>query len=139
MTLYKRFPFMKKRSKATINLFSQVSWIHILCLDAQTIVPHTERDSSYTIISVPNQNTSRTSYKNNQTSFEFYINNDKVIVIPMSIGTIVCFSGFLLTHRQHKKHEKKDTNPFINLVSYNSKCLFSHILSSIQRNSDDGK
>ena len=74
-----------------------------LCLDAQTIVSHTERDTSYTITSVPNQNTSGSSNKKIQTSFEFYIDNDKVIVIPMSIGTIICYSGFLLTHRQHKK------------------------------------
>ena len=28
-----------------------------LCIDAQTEIPHTEHDSSYTIITVPQQNT----------------------------------------------------------------------------------
>ena len=110
-----------------------------LCINAQTIIPHTERDTSYTIISVPNQNISRKSNKNNKTSFEFYIEKEKVIVVPMSIGTIICYSGYLLTHRQHKKQEDKDIEPFINLVSYNSKRLLSHMLSSIERNIDDNK
>ena len=110
-----------------------------LCINAQTIVPHTERDTSYTIISVPSQKLSGESNKNNNTSFEFYIDQDKVIVVPMSIGTIICYSGYLLTHRQHKKQDDKDMDPFINMVSYNSKRLLSHMLSSIERNIGDSK
>ena len=110
-----------------------------LCINAQTNVPHTERDSSYTIVSVPSQSLSGKSNKKNNTSFEFYMNEDKVIVVPMSIGTIICYSGYLLTHRQHKKQDDKDMEPFINMVSYNSKRLLSHMLSSIERNIEDNK
>ena len=106
-----------------------------LCLNAQTKVPHTENDTSYTIISVPNQTHFLAPTKTQKNSFEFHINDEKVLVIPMAVGSLICYSGFLLTHRQHITNTPNDTNPFLNIVSYNSKRLFSHILKSIERNS----
>ena len=82
--LVQKIPLHEEEIKSNNRLIQSGIMNTNLCLDAQTIVPHTERYTSYTIISVPNQNTSRSSYKKNQTSFEFYIDNDKVIVIPMS-------------------------------------------------------
>lgn len=106
----------------------------LLCLNAQTKIPHTEKDISYTIISVPNQTHFLSSTKKRGYSFEFHINEEKVLVVPLAVGSVICYSGFLLTHRQHITNIPNDTNPFLNIVSYNSKRLFSHILKSIERN-----
>ena len=111
-----------------------------LCVNAQTMIPHTESDTSYTIISVPNQDHYLAPKKQKQkTSFEFYINHDEVLVVPMYIGIIICYSGFLLTHRQHITNQSDENDPFLNVVSYNSKRLLSHILKSIQRNAESTK
>lgn len=107
-----------------------------ICLNAQTNIPHTENDTSYTIISVPNQTHFSNKKQQQKTSFEFHINEQKVIVIPMTIGTIFCYSGHLLTHCQQIKNLSNENNPFVNIVSYNSKRLLSHILKSIKRNTN---
>ena len=41
----------------------------------------------------------------NRGSFELIINSDSTIVIPMAIGTILTYSGFLLTHRQQMQNK----------------------------------
>ena len=69
-----------------------------LCMNAETQQAHTECDSSYTVISVTNQilNEKKNGFKN-PCSFELIINSDSTIVIPMTIGPVFTYSGFLLT------------------------------------------
>ena len=105
-----------------------------LCLNAQTKEPHTECDSSYTIISVPNQTLGVTNKGfRNHGSFEMIVNSEITIVVPMKIGTVLTYSGYLLTHRQQIRNEDLDVSPFVNIVSYNSKRLFENMMESFRR------
>ena len=72
-----------------------------LCLNAETRLKHTECDSSYTIICVPSQSVgvSETGQQN-IAEFEINVKEDKTYVIPLEPGTVLVYSGFLLTHRQ---------------------------------------
>ena len=105
-----------------------------LCLNAETEQPHTECDSSYTIICVPNQklNTHLPGNKNSA-CFQLVVNAETAISIPLIVGTILTYSGCLLTHRQQILNRDSNSNPFVNLVSYNSKRLFKNMMESFRR------
>jgi len=105
-----------------------------LCLNAETREFHTECDSSYTIISVPSQ-LSRSNEKGefNKGHFEMKINEKKILVIPMSVGTTFTYSGFMLSHRQQIYRGNNSVRPFVNIVSYNSKRLFNNMMESFRR------
>ena len=51
----------------------------------------------------------------------------------MNIGTCFIYSGFLLTYRQQIYMLNDQGNPFLNIVSYNSKRLFENMLQSFRR------
>ena len=105
-----------------------------LCLNAQTTEKHTECDASYTIISVPLQLNKKVDLvRKNKGKFEMNINENCTFIIPMDIGTCFTYSGFLLTHRQQIHMLSKQANPFLNIVSYNSKQLFENTLQSFRR------
>ena len=112
-----------------------------LCLDAQTEMIHTEPDASYKIISVP-KNVNRNDEKNlrpNKGKFEFMLNNDEIVSLSLSLGTIIVYSGYMLTHRQQIIINNEKSPPFINLVAYNFKRLFSNLLESFRRDIDMDK
>ena len=94
------------KNQQDIKLHSRGLVNYILCINAEKQQVHTECDSSYTVISVPNQTLSKAKngFKN-RGSFELIINSDSTIVIPMAIGTILTYSGFLLTHRQQMQNK----------------------------------
>ena len=72
-----------------------------LCLNTQTRVKHTESDSSYTIISVPQQEKGKTTTGHyNKAEFEFNISDSEAFIIPLEVGVTLLYSGFMLTHRQ---------------------------------------
>ena len=113
-----------------------------LCLNAQTAEKHTECDASYTIIAVPNQlHKNVYDKKKNIAKFEINLNDNSQMIIPMDIGCVFTYSGFLLTHRQQIHNESSDVVPFVNVVSYNSKRLFENMLQSFRRylGEDEGK
>ena len=58
------------------------------------------------------------------TKFELNLNDNSMMIIPMDIGSVFTYSGFLLTHRQQIYNESSSATPFLNIVSYNSKRLF---------------
>ena len=58
--------------------------------------------------------------KYNKAEFEFNINDDKAVVLPLEVGTTLVYSGFMLTHRQQIRRLNENVLPFINIVSYNS-------------------
>ena len=109
-----------------------------LCLNAETEQAHTECDSSYTIICVPNQieRKARSGYKNCG-SFEFIVNSNCTITVPMYVGTILVYSGFLLTHRQQIRNKDAQFPPFVNMVTYNSKRMFENVMESFRRYLDN--
>ena len=105
-----------------------------VCLNAQTEELHTEHDASYTIITVPNKiQSSNSNEKSNKAQFEIMGNSTKFLLIPMHPGTIICYSGYMLTHRQQILKIDMLSLPFVNVVAYNSKRLFSNLMESFQR------
>ena len=105
-----------------------------LCINAQTSIAHTEPDASYTIIVVPSgfQKLEKNE-KSNKGKFEFFIDEDKIMVLPMHAGLILPYSGYLLTHRQQIYDGNELSPPFMNIVAYNSKRLFSNLMESFRR------
>ena len=104
------------------------------CLNAQTDEKHTECDSSYSIIAVPNQPTKPISAKKkNIAKFEFSLQEDTTLIVPMDVGTILTYSAYLLTHRQQIYNQDSEVIPFVNIASYNSKRLFENMLQSFRR------
>ena len=61
------------------------------------------------------------------------LNADKVLVVPMHPGTIITYSGYMLTHRQQIIDLDTLSLPFLNIVAYNSKRLFSNLMESFRR------
>ena len=104
-----------------------------LCINAQTQLPHTEHDSSYTLITVPQQNKVKKVKGNNKARFEFIMNESQTIVVSMRPGTVFSYSGYMLTHRQQIIEGAEDSEPLINIVSYNSKRLFNNLMESFRR------
>ena len=99
-----------------------------LCINAQTGIAHTEHDSSYTIITVPPQK--KTSLATNGkyclARFELVINCYTTVVNGMYPGVMFSYSGYILTHRQQLNKSRSNNEIFTNIVSYNSKRLFSN-------------
>ena len=111
-----------------------------LCLNAQTAVQHIEPDSSYTIITIPKQsNRTSTSSFENIGKFELIIKESKTIVIPMKIRIILTYLAYILTHREQIAQENSNNEPLINIVSYNSKNLFSNMMGSFRRDISEDK
>ena len=111
-----------------------------LCINAATEIEHTEHDSSYTVIVVPNQETcSKSNGFNSRARFELVINESTTILINMYPGGLFTYSGYMLTHRQQLKSNMKDAEMFVNIVSYNSKRLFCNVMESFQRDIKEDK
>ena len=113
-----------------------------ICINAVTKIFHTEKDCTYTLISVPHQATSKEDNKltRSPTYFMFKINDEINIVIPMNYNnTSIIFHGQMLTHRQHctdayrENYEELNYQPFFNLGCYGNEKLFNHLKKSFQR------
>ena len=111
-----------------------------LCFNAQTQMYHTEPDASYTVIAVPNE-IPPIGYngKRVKAQFEFMIDESNILVLPMHPGLIIMYSGYMLTHRQQILNCEDCSYPFTNIVSYNSKRLFSNLMESFRRDIDMDK
>ena len=111
-----------------------------LCINAATEMEHTEHDSSYTIIVIPNQNTPSTfNGFNSRARFELVINETTTILINMFPRVMFTYSGYMLTHRQQLNEHMKESESFINIVSYNSKRLFCNVMESFRRDIGEDK
>ena len=124
----------EERNKGNDVLRTRGFMNHNLCLNAETEQPHTECDSSYTIICVPNQklNTHVPGHKNSA-CFQLVVSPKTTISIPLTVGTILTYSGYLLIHCQQILNKDSNSNPFVNIVSYNSKQLFENMMESFRR------
>ena len=110
-------------------------------------IPHTEHDRSSTLIYVPQQ-----TNKNHSYGFEIKLNFFSSMIIRLITGTTIIYSAYMITHRQikidpilagcenkgrcvHKRNSEQHTQreEFINISTYFSTGLYSHIQSSIKR------
>ena len=102
-----------------------------LCINARTNIPHTECDSSYTVIGVPKQTDN--NYKKLNPNFNFYINPNERIVVPMHDNICILFSGFMLTHNQSLESVDRKKGTFVNVATYGNKKLFDNMMKSFKR------
>ena len=106
-------------------------WQSQICVNAKTSVLHTERDCTYTLITVPKQEISSAI----KPCFLLYLNNNKTFKLSLQEDIVFMFSGAFLTHRQdYNDNDKTDRCLFFNMASYGNKRLFSHIRKSFHRN-----
>ena len=110
-------------------------------------IPHTEFDRSSTLIYVPEQMNKMHSY-----GFEIKLNYFTSMVIRLITGTTIIYSAYMITHWQIKINnilsdfgnkgqcvnkctyeETSNHVDFINISTYYSAGLYSHIKSSFKR------
>ena len=106
-----------------------------ICVNASTDILHTERDCTYTLISVPQQKLKRSKKPKMDLMFIFQLNSDKSITLPLKVGLSLIFSGLFLTHYQHyPNHQGNNDEPCYNGASYGNTKLLSHLHCSFTRN-----
>ena len=111
-----------------------------LCINASTKIEHTEHDSSYTIIVVPNQEACfKSNGSNSRAGFELIINKSTTILINMYPGVLFTYSGYMLIHQQQLNSNIKDAEMVVNIVSYNSKRLFCNVMESFRHDIKENK
>jgi hypothetical protein len=111
-------------------------WQSSLCIDAVTKLFHTEKDCTYTLITIPLQECKFDKKDSTRYDFIFKINDRRHINVRLTPGISFIFSGYYLTHRQSmSKMTKVDDQKFnfINIASYGNKRLFAHIRKTINR------
>ena len=105
-----------------------------ICFNTGTEIDHTECDSLYTIITVPNQPVMASKHQNfNNGVFQFVVDKDEVVTLQMKPGVSFCYSGFPLTYQQQIYNKANDHPAFMNIVTYNSRMVFEHVMESFCR------
>ena len=110
-------------------------WQSSLCINAITKEFHTEKDCTYTLISIPLQDCNHKKNKAHRYDFIFKINDRKHISIKLTPGTSFIFSGLYLTHHQNMSVDNETINEsnFFNIASYGNKRLFTHLRKTINK------
>ena len=90
-------------------------------------LPHSERDSTYTLLHVPLQNTK--DKHSGGTWFEWFTTKGNCIKIPMHEGVVILFSAYGLSHRQQFQAGPS----LMNLSFYGNKSLVEKGNCSIDR------
>ena len=110
-------------------------WNTNICVNASTGEFHTENDTSYTLITVPQQDFKSQKNCGNTYNFLFKLNEGNQISLPLIPNVSCLFSGLFLYHRQKGNDSKEQLHkPFVNLSSYGNQRLFTHIRKSFTRN-----
>ena len=108
-------------------------WQSQICIDASTSTAHTEKDCTYTLISVPNQQNTFSRKVKRKSYFLFVLNDHEKICIPLTPQVTFFFSGMCLVHRQNHPSSDDHAINFLNIASYGNERLFNHIRSSFNR------
>ena len=108
-------------------------WQSQICIDASTSTAHTEKDCTYTLISVPNQQNTFSRKVKRKSYFLFVLNDHEKICIPLTPQVTFFFSGVCLVHRQNHPSSDDHAINFLNIASYGNERLFNHIRSSFNR------
>ena len=130
--------FNLQRDNVDVNFKKVLSsnygcWQSSICVNAQTKEFHTEKDCTYTLITIPNQSNMKDNQK--RYKFLFRFNEKKYCSIQLSIGMSFIFSGTYLTHRQYANvNDDMNISDFFNVASYGNKRLFCHLNKSLHLN-----
>ena len=115
-------------------------WQSEICVNAKTNQFHTEKDVTYTFITVPQQILkSKTGNLRNNTFFLFQMNEATNVSLKMIPNLSFIFSGAMLSHRQHcdknrEASEEKEIELFFNIACYGNQKLFHYLQKSFQQN-----
>ena len=106
-----------------------------VCVNASAANFYTEKDVSYALIAVSQQDYIITKKNGKTYQFLFKLNENDYISLDLIPNMSFCFSGTFLTHRQKgNDYLESDENRFANLSSYGNYCCFTHICKSSLRN-----
>ena len=105
------------------NLGFMSSYVNV---DCSTKHRHTEKDSSYTLISVPTRQTT----EEHDYTFEFTLTESHSLNVVMNRGTCFLYSAYLLAHRQVRNGKKCG---FVNISAYGNKRFYCNSRTSLQR------
>ena len=110
------------------------SWQFNVWVNATTALPHTERDCSYTLITVPLQHAQRKIKGTHLPKFRLQLQEKHNLTLSYDYHLSFIFSGYYITHNQTAPDKSFNTNyPFINMSSYSNKNVFSHMRTSLLR------
>lgn len=138
--------FDKQIIDGDINLKEEATaesglWQSEICVNAMTRDFHTEKDITYTLISVPDQiHDGKNMKKPYVPIFLFQINDNVTFGFKLQNKSSFIFNGTMLTHRQFsengylEKNEKENINNFYNVACYGNQRLFNHMRKSFRRN-----
>ena len=103
-------------------------WQNSICVNCETTDLRTEKDCTYTVITIPNQKEKRVPY------FIFELKKGFTIGLKMDHGLTFLFSGQHLFHRQMLLDEiPASESNFFNFASYGSARLFNHLKNTLKR------
>ena len=109
-------------------------WQTSICVNAQTEQIHNENDCTYTIITIPKQDTKNGKQEYNCIT-QLMANHN--IGIKCNEGMTFLFSGKYLTHRQScNDNITAQDNIFFSIASYGNARLYNHLKSTIKRVQD---
>ena len=118
---------------------SDTMWSTMVCINASTREFHTEKYTSYTLITVPLQDYKLQQKSGNIYDLLFKLNDKECISLPLTPDVTFMFSGTFLSHRQNGNTSiDKENNQFVNLSSYGNHKLFTHIRIFFARNTKSG-
>ena len=122
------------------NITDSGLWQSEICIDAITRDFHTEKDVTYTLISVPDQVHDGKNKKQPEVPiFLFQINDDTIFGFKLHKKSTFVFNGTMLTHRQYNengyidKKERDNINHFYNIACYGNQRLYNHMRKSFRR------
>lgn len=112
------FPGANNDLKGRMKLFSGLASI-FMCFDAATEQMHTEKDWTYTVVTLPQQQWNHKGSEH-QLTFNFSFSEKQSIQVQMVPGTIILYHGALVFHRQQHKgiSNETDTPCCLNLSGY---------------------
>ena len=136
-----------QRKQGNVNFMSTFTskiglWQTSININATTGLFHTEKDVTYTLISVPESNSNVKSNKLKErakTYFLFKVNSNLTLSLALSSNLSFIFSGSALTHRQFCVDIHKDdkdfskVRPFYNTSSYGNERIYRHLRESLDR------
>ena len=123
--------------KRTIHLKGRTNFTTMFnCINASTRIQHTERDWSYTIITVPQQDWSGKGDGHLQFFFHLTGGQEGVICADMKPGATLFYHGFFITHQQlHRngKFNESDGPCCVNHSAYANRCLCNYTNRTLGR------
>ena len=137
--------FEKQQEDGNINFKMSTTsqhglWQSELCCNAITKDFHTEKDITYTLISVPYQQHDNPKKKKPRDSiFLFKINETKILGFKLFQKCSFIFNGTMLTHRQfsedgyENEEYRNGVSNFYNVACYGNQRLYNHLRKSFRR------